>query len=116
MGDGKERYFAVLRHLFQKNGEQFGQLEGFRRGSRVNISKDERKIEQSGTSTNPQKLEGTPYYVMTNLDNRRKREILEDVLRILRYPADVIKVVVSSIPDSGISRPKRNFHNEYVNR
>ncbi len=113
MGDGKERYFAVLSYLYQKNPDLFGQLEGFKRGSRVNISRDIRKIEASGTSTNPQKLNGTPYYVMTNLDNKRKREILEDVLRILNYPREVTTSVVNSIPDSGISRPKRSFYKEY---
>lgn len=113
MGDGKERYFAVLSFLYQKNADQFGQLEGFKRGSRVNLSKDIRNIENSGTSTNPQKLSGTPYYVMTNLDNKRKREILQDVLRVLHYPPDVTAEVVRSIPDSGISRPKRSFYKEY---
>jgi negative regulator of replication initiation len=113
VGDGKERYFAILSFLYQKNPDHFSQLEGFKRGSRVNISKDVRKIESSGTSTNPQKLNGTPYYVMTNLDNKRKREILQDVLRLLRYPQEVMTEVIRSIPDSGISRPKRNFYAEY---
>jgi len=113
-GDAKERYFAVLSYLYQKNADQFTQFEGFKRGSRINISKNIRRIEESGTSTQPQKLNGTPYYVMTNLDNRRKREILQDILQILHYPREVITAVVNSIPDSGISRPKRSLYNEYV--
>ena len=107
INDAKERYFSVLEFLYRENSDRFAQLEGFRLGSRVNISREARKIEASGKSTQPQKLMGTPYYVLTNLDNKRKRNILEDILKMFHYPSEVISCVIKSIPDSGISRPKR---------
>jgi len=109
LGNGKERYFAILAFLYRKNPNDFSKLEGLSRGSRVNISRDATKIENSGNSTNPQRLEGTPYFVMANLDNKSKREILDSILKMFGFSQTTRTVVENSIPDSGISRPKRYY-------
>ena len=105
--DAKGRYFAVLRFLHENHSTEFIKLNGFKRGRRVQISTDAAVIEKSGHSTNPQKLEGTPYWVLSNLSNLRKRAILEDALRYFHYPNDIIDPVLKTVPDSGISRSKR---------
>jgi negative regulator of replication initiation len=104
--DGKGRYFNILGFLHKADPQEFEKLDNFRMGSRVQISKAQEAIERSGRSTMPQKLEGTPYWVLSNLANPRKRDILADVLRVLRYPKEVIAAAVGSIPDSGISRKR----------
>lgn len=105
-GDGKERYFAVLSFLLKIDDTRFDRFNGFRLGSRVQISKSREEIENSGTSTHPQRLNGT-YWVMSNLSNTRKRAILEVILREFGFPADAIAIVLKSIPDSGIVRTHR---------
>jgi len=100
--DGKGRYFEVLRFLYN-NSKEFAKLNGYRKGRRIQISTSAENIEQHGKSTIPQKLEGTPYWVSTNLSHQRKRAILDDILRLLRYPNDVIDLVMKSIPDEGTS-------------
>lgn len=100
--DCKWRYFGILRFLYKSNPEEFvAKLDNFMKGSRVQISKSKELIEKSGCNTWPQILDETPYWVLTNLSNQRKRDILGDVLRILRYPNDVIALVIDSIPNVG---------------
>ncbi|MDB6021212.1 MAG: SeqA protein [Pedosphaera sp.] len=112
-GDFKSRYFDVLRYLYTNHPADFEKLDGYKRGRRVQISKDPSTIEKSGRSTNPQKLDGTPYWVLSNLSNPRKRSILEDILRLFKYPKEIITAVIKSIPDSDISRPRHFDPSEY---
>ncbi len=105
--DAKERYFAVLDFLYGANRAKFEHFNGFRLGSRVQISRSKEEIENSGKSTYPQSLKETGYWVMSNLSNDRKRAILEIILRDFGYSTDVITAVLKSIPDSKITRTSR---------
>lgn len=105
--DAKERYFAVLEFLHKAKPAQFQNFNGFRLGSRVQISKSKEDIENSGKSTHPQPLMDTGYWIMSNLSNDRKRAILEIMLRDFGYTAETITAVLKSIPDSGITRTNR---------
>lgn len=112
--DGKGRYKLILRRIHETNPEGLRRFVGYRRGSRVNIALDPKSIEESGSSTMPESVEGTPYYVLTNLSNKRKREILGDILQGLRYSPDDADEILKSIPDSGITRKKRIDLSPYV--
>jgi negative regulator of replication initiation len=107
MGDAKDRYFAVLEFFYRHHRNEFSLLENYRRGRRINFARSAKTIEESGSSTFPEQIPNTPYYVLTNLSNPRKRQILEDILKMFKYPISEITIVLKSIPDSGISRPKR---------
>ena len=107
MADAKRKYFAVLEFLYHQNKDKFSVLEQYGRGKRVNFARDAKAIEESGNSTYPQKIPNTPYFALTNLPNLRKRKILEDALKVFKYSSDEIELVLKSLPDSGISRPKR---------
>ena len=108
-GKVKDRYFAVLRFLCSDKPQEFAKLNGFRRGSRIQLSTDKNIIENSGQNTFPQKLEGTPYWVLTNLSTQRIRVILNDILHLLRYDSSLIASVIRAIPDSGISRRRERL-------
>src|SRR5271170_5932749 len=116
MGDAKSRYFSVLEFLYQRHKDKFSVLEQYGRGKRINFARDAKTIEQSGNSTYPERIQNTPYYALTNLPNLRKRLILSDIFKMFHYPPEEISVVLKSIPDSGISRPKReNIFADFVN-
>ena len=106
MGDAKRKYFAVLEFLYRQHESKFSTLEQYGRGKRIIFARDAKTIEESGSSTFPQKIPNTPYFAVTNLPNSRKRKILEDALRMFHYPSNEIELVLKSLPDSGISRPK----------
>jgi negative regulator of replication initiation len=95
--NAKERYFAVLKFLYKDKPQEFAKLNGYKKGSRIQISTDEIAIKTSGRHTWPQKLYDTPYWVSSNLSNDRKRIVLEDVLKLLLYENDVIAAVLKTI-------------------
>jgi negative modulator of initiation of replication len=96
-GKAKDRYFNVLRFIYKQNPSQFEKLNGYSKGSRVQISKNVAEIRQSGRHTYPQQLDGTSFWVMTNLSNERKQTLLQDIMQFLGYPQDEIDVVVKTI-------------------
>jgi negative regulator of replication initiation len=65
------------------------------------------QIKNSGASTHPQQLDETPFWVLGNLSNDRKRAIVEVVLRHYKYNDATISAVLRTIPDSGIRRTGR---------
>jgi len=109
--DAIERYMSILSFLYRRHPEKFDKLEFYRRkgGRRVNFSKDINKIEESGNSTLPKRIPGSPFFVLTNLDNNSKRSILSDILPTFGYSHSDIREILRELPDSGISRPKRIY-------
>ena len=107
--DAVGRYISILSKLYKINPGKFEQLTRYRRkgGKRVNFAKSSQEIEQSGSSTYPQPITGTPFFVLTNLDNRSKRHILADVLPFFGISKNHIQEVIKTIPDSGITRSVR---------
>lgn len=103
-GNAKDRYFNILRFMYKDKPEQFEKLSGYRRGgSRVQIAKSKEEISSSGRHTYPERLDGTPYWLATNLSNERKQTILEDALRYLGYADEEIVTVVKSIPKAKLT-------------
>jgi negative modulator of initiation of replication len=55
------------------------------------------EIRQSGRHTYPQQLDGTPFWVMTNLSNERKQTLLQDIMQFLGFPQKTIDAVVKTM-------------------
>jgi negative modulator of initiation of replication len=96
-GSSKRRYFDILRFIHTDKPKEFEKLDGLKVGTRVQISKDKSIIQNSGRHTYPQELDGTPYWVLTNLSNDRKKVILEDILRLMQYEDAVVSFVLTAI-------------------
>ena len=107
--NGKGRYLALLGFLHRAAPGKFDQLDGLRRGKRVQLSRDHLKIERSGKSTFPEQIPGTPFWALTNLSNRSKRDVVFSAFSKLGYSDDDIRVAVQSIPDSGLERSSLKF-------
>lgn len=102
--NGRDRYFRILRFLHDEKPEEFRNLVGLKFGKRVQIAADAETIEKSGKSTFPELIPGTPYWALTNLSNRSKRDVLLSVMRMLNYPEAEIRLGVGAIPDSSSGR------------
>lgn len=102
--NGLDRYFRILGFLHNEKREEFQKLVGLKFGKRVQIAADKETIEQSGKSTFPKLIPGTPYWAVTNLSNRSKRDVVFSAMRMLNYPEAEIRMVVRSIPDSSPGR------------
>ena len=77
----KERFLAALSWCYKQTPSRFPLIADTIRGRhRVYFSLDPAEIESTGTSTNPQRIPGSPYWVVTNASNDHKCGILNDVL------------------------------------
>ena len=99
--DAIGRYLAILESLYHLSPATFEKLGAYRRkgGRRVNFSRQMAEIEKSGNSTGPQKIPRTPFYVLTNLDNRSKRKILGDILPEFGFKVPQISAIQKALPD-----------------
>lgn len=107
--NGKGRYLSLLTFLYREAPEKFVQLDGLRRGRRIQISRAAAQIEGSGKSTFPEQIPDTPFWALTNLSNRSKRDVIFSAFSKLGYKDDDIRVAVQSIPDSGLERSSLKY-------
>lgn len=81
-----ERMMLVLSKLYLVYQERFDRVTEVRGAIRLYFSRNRHELEQAGTSVAPRHLPGTPYFMVTNLSDDRKREILERALLRLDVP------------------------------
>ncbi len=100
-----DKFLAVLGWLHHTHPKQFSEVAlAFRRGTRRYFAKSEREILQSGDGITAKPIPQSPFWVLTTLDNKSKRIVVEDMLRALGYSPGDINLVVAELPDSGIRR------------
>lgn len=80
------RFLTILGFLYRQNQDGFEVLREIRGRHRLYFGTSAEQLERSGTSVQPQRIPGTPYWVMTNAPNRQKREILVEAVSRLGYP------------------------------
>jgi negative modulator of initiation of replication len=98
--NGRGRYFEILKFLHDHKRAEFDKVTGLKFGKRVQIARDRETIDQSGKSTFPEPIPGTDYWVLTNLSNRSKRDVVFTVMRLLGYDEVDTRMAVNSIPDT----------------
>jgi negative regulator of replication initiation len=100
-----DKFLAILGWLHHTQSKQFAEAAaGFRRGSRRHLAKSEREILQSGDGVTAKPVPQSPFWILTTLDNKSKRTIVEDVMRALCHSASDISLAILQLPDSGIRR------------
>ena len=100
-----DKFLAILGWLDHAQPKQFSEVAlAFRRGSRRYFAKSEREILQSGDGITAKPIPQSPFWVLTTLDNKSKRIVVEDVLRVLGYSRGDTNLTLAELPDSGIRR------------
>lgn len=86
--DTTGRYLFLLAKLHERHGAEFARVLNVRGRSRIYFSDSRKGIESAGTSTHPQKIAGSEYWALTNMDTDQKKDTLINVLRVLGYDED----------------------------
>lgn len=100
-GNAKRRYLGLLSFLHGIDPQRFAEFEGYQRGSRIHISRDRKRIEGSGESTQPEQIPNTDYFAITNLPNSLKRVIVSDFLKRFGFSAADIEAASRALSDRG---------------
>ncbi len=104
-----DRFLLLLGWLFLNHRNAFADaILEFRRGNRRYFAKSQKEIEQSGAGITAKAIPQTPFWVLTTLDNRSKRAIIEDLLQTLRYSRGDINAALAELRDSTVRRRGRN--------
>ena len=100
-----DRFLVILGWLHATHPQQFADAAlGFQRGKRLYFAKSEKDILESGENVTAKPIPQSPFWVLTTLDNKSKRLVLEDILRALSYARADINIVLAELPDSSIRR------------
>jgi negative modulator of initiation of replication len=79
------------------NPEGFAQATNVKGRKRVYFADNEETLLANGNTTKPKAIPGTPFWVITNNNTSRKRQMVEQVMAHMGFQPDLIEKVTGSI-------------------
>lgn len=92
-----DRFMHILSVLYRENPSAFSQASDIKGRKRIYFADDEAALLACGNTTKPKAIEGSPYWVITNTNTGRKRNIVAQLMAAMGYPHGVIERVCQSI-------------------
>lgn len=100
--DTKDRFLVILSWTYKRHPKEFGEI-----ATRINkrgrirkyFARSREDLEKSGHSVNAKEIPESNWWVVTNNDTRRKKDILRDVLLMLDYSAEIVAKLCGAIGD-----------------
>lgn len=92
-----DRYLAVLAMVFQEHRDEFDRIRKISGTQRIYFSKSETEIANAGNATQPHRIPGTPWFALTNNDTPNKLRLIDEVMRLFRYPIGDINRIKRAI-------------------
>jgi negative modulator of initiation of replication len=94
-----KRMLEILSFVYHQKGEEaFNRVETYVTGrSRKYFGRSEKELSKTGTSVNPKRIPGSPFWVITNNATDRKVELLKEVLELLEYENAAIQRALSAL-------------------
>lgn len=93
----KDSYLYVLGEAYKDRPQAFESLLKLGGRERRYFGRTEAEIANSGRSTHPKQIPGSPYWAMTNASNEYKGKILRDALLALGYSASAAEAARTAI-------------------
>lgn len=92
-----ERFMMVLSSLYVVDNDSFADAMQVKGRTRVYFADNEAVLLASGKTTKPRAIPGTPFWVITNNNTNRKRQMVDQVMTRMGFQADLIEKVCGSI-------------------
>ncbi|AKH63849.1 MULTISPECIES: replication initiation negative regulator SeqA [Photorhabdus] len=93
-----DRFMSILSTLYSLNSESFSQTTDAMHGrTRVYFAGDQQTLLASGKQTKPRHIPGTPFWVITNTNTDRKRNMVEQIMQDMQFSANLIEKVCGTI-------------------
>jgi negative modulator of initiation of replication len=92
-----DRFMLVLSTLHKLNPDSFSQATKVKGRKRVYFADNEATLLANGNTTKPKAIPGTPFWVITNNNTSRKRQMVEQVMTHMEFQPDLIEKVTGSI-------------------
>lgn len=92
------RFMKVLSTLYLLDAQRFtAATESLHGRTRRYFAYDQQTLLQHGTHTKPKHIPDTPYWVITNTNSSRKRNMIEHIMGAMHFPDELIEKVSSAI-------------------
>lgn len=91
------KFIQILSVLYSENPTEFEAATDIKGRKRIYFAKSEKELLSSGSTTKPRKIENTPYWVITNTNTGRKRNMITQLMAEMGYPHALIDAVSQSI-------------------
>ena len=87
-----DRFIQLLSVLYSLNPNAFAEATQSLHGrTRIYFAKDEQTLLQHGAQTKPKVIHDTPYWVITNTNSARKRNMVTQIMQSMRFSNELIK-------------------------
>ncbi|MCW8327570.1 replication initiation negative regulator SeqA [Photobacterium sp. SDRW27] len=91
------RFMMVLSSLYRIDPEGFTEAAAIKGRTRVYFAESEETLLASGKTTKPKAIPETPFWVITNTNTDRKRQMVEQLMGKMNFGADIIDKVCGEI-------------------
>ncbi|MEF1184462.1 replication initiation negative regulator SeqA [Vibrio sinaloensis] len=92
-----DRFMLVLSTLHRIDPNGFSEATQVKGRKRVYFANDEQTLLASGNTTKPKAIPHSPFWVITNTNTRRKRQMVDQLMGRINFPSDLTEKVVNSI-------------------
>ena len=91
------RFMCLLYFLHEKHGEGFDVVLDLAGRKRRYFALSAEELDETGHSVFPKPIAGSPYWVVTNTETAKKRQLIESVMRMLGYSGPDIRIAASAM-------------------
>ncbi|SON49256.1 replication initiation negative regulator SeqA [Vibrio tapetis] len=92
-----DRFLLVLSTLYGLNTSSFAEATQVKGRTRVYFADNEETLLAGGKTTKPRQIPRTPFWVITNNNTNRKRQMVDQLMERMGFQSDLIEKVCSSI-------------------
>jgi len=91
------KFIQILSVLYAEHPTEFQAATEIKGRKRIYFAKSEKALLSAGSTTKPRKIEHTPFWVITNTNTGRKRNMITQLMAEMGYPHSLIDAVSQSI-------------------
>ena len=91
------KFIQILSVLYAESPKEFDSATDIKGRKRIYFAKSESELLSAGSTTKPRHIENTPYWVITNTNTGRKRNIVTQLMAEMGYTHALIDAVSQSI-------------------
>jgi len=92
-----DRFMLVLSTLYRIDSSSFSEASQVKGRKRVYFADNEKTLLANGNTTKPKAIPNTPFWVITNNNTSRKRQMVEQLMVRMNFSTDLIEKVTNSI-------------------
>ncbi|OOE35905.1 MULTISPECIES: replication initiation negative regulator SeqA [Salinivibrio] len=91
------RFMLILTTLYRVDQQGFADGMALKGRTRLYFADNPQTLLESGKTTKPKQIPETPFWVITNTNTGRKRQMVEQLMEKMQFPSDLTEKVVNAI-------------------